>query len=218
MFRVLSLIILLIAVGWFLYAVLAKKERLKLSLDTLLRRVGDSFTKFKNPRKLITSDIIDGLRMLSYFIAVLCVIILSLTGFIPPLLLGIPMSGFLLVLHVSLSPVFAICMTLLCLLWAHQQVFDGSDRQWLNSLLFGKDTTGSNLKYHSAFKICFWLLILLTPFVMGSIILSMYPVFGTHGQHTLLMLHRVSAFLFLAVSMIHTFLLIDSSVPEKEEE
>ena len=38
----------------------------------------------------------------------------------------------------------------------------------------------------------------------------MYPIFGTHGQEALLVLHRISALAFLVVSMFFVFLLVDS--------
>lgn len=56
---------------------------------------------------------------------------------------------------------------------------------WLSHRVFGTGEGTSTAPRSPARKICFWLLVLLTPLILGSIILSMYPVFGTAGQGSL---------------------------------
>ncbi len=210
MYRILTFITITFAAGWFFYALRSEKGKLKRSLRIVVSGSKKSFIKFKHPRSLLASDIITCLKTLSYFLAVLCVLLLALTGFLPYLIIGGPLSGLLLVLHVAIAPVFSICMTGVSLLWVQEHIFDKNDRQWLSHILPDTRNKKNVLQFSSEIKICFWMLILLTPFVMGSIIASMYPVFGTYGQEALLDLHFISALLFLIISITHTYFLLNS--------
>ncbi len=210
MIRIVTLLIFLAAVGWFFYATRPSVINLKETVKKLASTAVDAYVKCKNPSSLNISDIVKCIKVLLYCIAVICVVLLTLTGFMPYFITGGPISGFLLILHVSLSPVFAISMTLISLLWAHEQIFNTSDQQWLYNSIFGKRDKDAISHYQPVLKVCFWLLVFLTPFIMGSIILSMYTIFGTGGQESLLTLHFSSALLFLIVSLVHTYLLLSS--------
>ncbi len=210
MIRIVTLFIFLATFGWFFYATRPSMINVKEAVKKLVSAAVDSFMKCTNPRSLNVFDILKCIKVLLYCIAVICVVLLTLTGFMPYFITGGPVSGFLLMLHVSLSPVFAISMTLISLLWAHEQIFNTSDQQWLYNNIFGKKDKDVLSHYQPVLKLCFWLLVFLTPFIMGSIIFSMYPVFGTGGQESLLTLHFSSALLFLIVSLVHTYLLLSS--------
>ena len=54
-------------------------------------------------------------------------------------------------------------------------------------------------------KISFWLIVLVSLPVILSILLTMYPLFGTHGQEVLLYLHEYSA-LILVLVVVANFL------------
>jgi len=135
------------------------------------------------------------MRALTYLVATACVAVLALTGFVPFVLSGAPLDGFALVLHVLAAPVFAVSITLLILLWAHDQRFDATDRRGASD---------------TARKACFWLILGLTPVILGSIMLMMYPVFATPGQEVLRTIHFSSALAFLLLSMIHARLSVES--------
>ena len=218
MYRILTFITIACAAGWFSYALRAEKGKIKGSVKVLLSGSKESFIKFRHPRSLHASDILACLKTLSYFLSVLSVLILSLSGFLQYLITGSPLSGFILVLHVSIAPVFSICMTVVTLLWAQEQIFDKNDRQWFFQIVLNTRNKKNVLPFSTALKMCFWMLILLTPFVMGSIILSMYSVFGTAGQRSLLDMHFISAFLFLIISIFHTYFLLNFQVPEAKNE
>lgn len=154
------------------------------------------------------------LKRISYFFAVISVLILAYTGFIPYFIYDEPITGFLLILHVAISPVFAVCMTVVILFGAREHRFNTPGQQRLSKNIRRKKDKVSISTKKPSLKVCFWLIVLLTPVVMGSIILSMYRIFGTRGQEILLTLHLVSALLFFVVGIIHTFLLINSKVLE----
>jgi len=151
--------------------------------------------------------------VLSYAIAAASVVLLALTGFIPYLLSGDSVSGVSLILHVAMAPVFAVCMTMLTLLWAHRQRFDSRDFSWLRGIARRRidESTVAAAGHSPALKLSFWAMVILTPLIMGSIMLSMYPLFGTPGQRLLLTLHLVSGLLFVVVAVAQVVILVGAS-------
>ena len=206
MLRIITAITILGTVLWFFYALRSGLDKFSKSARKLISGTGIAFRKLKNPRSLSTSDIINSFKVLSYFIVLICSMVLAITGFIPFVISGTSPTGIMLMIHVSISPVFAIGMTILTLLCAHNYAFSKIDRHFLSrkkeEKKFGENKT--------ALKVNFWLLIILTPFIMGSILVSMYPVFGSYGQEYLLIVHLVSTLLFLVIGIIHTFNLINT--------
>ncbi len=144
------------------------------------------------------------LRKLVYFVALLCFVVLAVNGFYPSVVLGEPISGYWLMLQVTAGGVFAACLAALAVMWAHRCRFDKSDWQRLRRLVWREASESSELGQ----KICFWLIIFLALPVILSIVLSMFPLFGTDGQEFLLQLHRYSALLFALVVIVHTYLII----------
>ena len=158
-------------------------------------------------------------RVLFFAIAAASVLVLALTGFIPYLLTGESVSGVSLVLHVAVAPVFAVCMTAVTLLWAHRQRFDAQDLRWLSSIAQRRNgpTESSGTGRSAALKLSFWAMVVLAPLIMGSIMLSMYPLFGTPGQRSLLTLHLVSGLLFVVVAVAQVVILVGRSNLELNE-
>ena len=57
-------------------------------------------------------------------------------------------------------------------------------------------------------KVTFWLIVFLALPLILSIILSMFPLFGTYWQEYLLALHRYTAIVFFVVVIVHTLSLL----------
>ena len=49
------------------------------------------------------------LRILVYLVALLCCLVLAITGFYPTLILGQHITGYLVMIHATFAPVFAVC-------------------------------------------------------------------------------------------------------------
>ncbi|MHC4325831.1 MAG: cytochrome b/b6 domain-containing protein [Planctomycetota bacterium] len=154
------------------------------------------------------------LRMLAYLLALVSFVVLALTGFYPVLILGEHISGYLVMLHVTFAPVLTVCVAVLAVMWASNCRFTAGDWPWLERIVqrvtsvknAGKtaQTKSSGLGQ----KITFWLVLFLTLPLALSIVISMFPLFGTHGQELLLGLHRKISYIFTVVVIAHTFLLI----------
>lgn len=149
------------------------------------------------------------LRRLIYLLALLCFIILVITGFYRPLVLGESIGGYWLMVHATAAPVFAACLAVLAVMWAHNCRFEKGDWPWLQRLVQQQapDKTVDQ-SYGLVRRICFWLIILMALPVILSIVLSMFRFFGTAGQEFLINLHRYSALVLAVVIIVHTYLVI----------
>lgn len=182
-----------------------------------LRKLIQLFTLLLVEQKLSPVGV---LRKLVYLLALLCFVILAVTGFYPTIILGQHISGYLLMVHATFAPVFAICLAVLAVMWARNCRFTRSDWPWFQRIVQRVTLVKSadEEAYHEGSglgqKITFWLIIFLALPLGLSIILSMFPLFGTHWQELLLGIHRYTALVFALVAIIHTYLLIRAKTNE----
>jgi len=144
------------------------------------------------------------LKRLAIFVVLLCLILLTFTGFLP-VLGGEILSGYLLILHVTLAPVFIVAAAFAIVTWAYQSRFNEKDLQTIRA-------NGSARSESSDFgwKLCFWISACLSIPVSLSIVLGMFPLFGTHAQHTLLTVHQYTSLLLVWTAIILFYLLVQS--------
>jgi cytochrome b subunit of formate dehydrogenase len=154
------------------------------------------------------------LRKFVYLLALLCFVVLAVTGFYPTLVLGEHISGYLLMVHATFAPIFAVCLAVLAVMWASRCRFAYSDWPWFQRFVQRVTlvkSTGNKTPYQSSGlgqKIAFWLIIFLALPLILSIVLSMFELFGTHWQELLLGTHRYTALAFALVAIVHTYLVI----------
>ncbi len=156
------------------------------------------------------NSIIGLLKKLAYLLALICFVVLLITGFGPWLILGRSLSGYWAMAHVTFAPVFALCIAVLAVMEAHNQRFDKGDRQLVAHLVRAGTTDEEFVGSSSiiVMKICFWLILIVALPLFLSIVLSMFPLFGIRGQKFLLQLHLYSALLLALAAIVHTFLVI----------
>jgi len=158
------------------------------------------------PQKL---SLIGVLRKLVFLLALLCFVVLLATGFFPRLVLEKPISGYWLMIHATFSPVFAACMAVLAVMWAHNCRLDKNYWPWLQRIMQRKTTDMSaGEKHELTLKVTFWIIIFLALPLILSPVLSMFPIFGTHWQELLAQLHRYVALSLALVVIVHIYLLI----------
>ena len=117
--------------------------------------------------------------------------VLALTGFIAAIGWGGLMSGYLLMLHCTVAPVFCIALVALGCIWAERCRFTIQDWRHCESLCG---------------KLCFWLTLLFAIPLIFSIVISMLPVFGTTGQEFFYHLHRWSALAIVITGILMIYL------------
>ena len=184
----------------------------------ILRKLIHLFTLLFVEQRL---NLIGVLRKLVYLLALLCFVVLAVTGFYPVLVLGGQISGYWLMLHATFAPVFAVCLAVLAVMWASHCCFTGSDWPWLQRLIrrvilpktVSKETI-SDSSYPVGQKITFWLIVVLALPLILSIVSSMFPLFGTHWQELLLDTHRYSALVLALAVIVHTYLMIRTQMKE----
>ena len=159
-------------------------------------------------------SIIGKLRILVYLAVLFCFIVLAITGFYPTLILGKHITGYLIMVHATFAPIFAVCLAVLAIMWARRWRFASGDWPWFERVVRwatltnnpGDDTPRKS--YDLGRKISFWLIIFLALPLILSIILSMFPFFGTNWQEILLSTHRYTAMVFSMVAILHTYFII----------
>ena len=179
------------------------------------------FHRIAVPSKRKSSDIpkrrrslIGYLRILVYLVALLCFVVLAITGFYPTLILGRHITGYLVMVHATFAPVFAVCLAVLAVMWARCCRFTGGDWPWFERIIQrltlsnNPDDYATHKSSGIGQKISFWLIIFLALPLILSIVLSMFPLFGTHWQEILLSMHRYTALVFAMVAILHTYFII----------
>jgi cytochrome b subunit of formate dehydrogenase len=160
------------------------------------------------------SSLLGALKKLCYIVAVVCFILLGLTGFWPVIVHGEHISGWPMILHATLAPIFAICLAIIAITWAGQNRFETGDCPWLHRLL--RRVTRLALPAQdgpcrcaeTSLKVTFWAIIILALPLILSIVLSMLPLFGTHWQDFALAAHGWTALVFAVAVLIHTYLAV----------
>jgi len=160
------------------------------------------------------------LRKLVYLLALLCFVVLAVTGFYPTLVLGEHISGYLVMIHATFAPIFAVCLAVLAVMWAGRCRFIYSDWLWFERFVQRVTSVKSSSEEAPSKssglgrKIAFWLIIILALPLILSIVLSMFPIFGTHWQELLLGIHRYTALVFALVAIVHIYLVIRTQMQE----
>lgn len=120
-----------------------------------------------------------GRGKLAYAVMFIAIIVLAATGIGTFALGKAPMTHWILMLHVSFAPLFALGLAAVSLTWS------------------GK-TNGSCFN-----RFLFRLVLLCGLVVILSGVVPMTPLFGTHGEHTLYLTHRYSAIVLTALAVLH---------------
>jgi hypothetical protein len=152
-------------------------------------------------------SLLGALRKLVFLLAILCFIILALTGFIPRVAFGVALSGWWLMIHATAAPVFAACVAILAVLWADRNRLDKNYWPLLNRIVgrSPKSTTAPE-KHELWLRVCFWVVLTMSLPVILSAVVSMFPIFGTHGQEVLLQIHRYSTLVLSLFAIIYLYL------------
>lgn len=162
----------------------------------------------KSWRTLSSPGLLNTLRRFFYLTTLACLLILAITGFLPVIIFGAAVSNFALMLHMLLSPLFAIGLVTLALFWAQRHRFDKNDWASLQQWFREKKISASPANPNVWQKIFFWLSLLLALPLLASTVLMMYPLYGTHGQEALLRWHGYAGLLLLAAVVGHTYFVL----------
>ncbi len=141
-------------------------------------------------------------QRLLYAVTILSLLVLVFTGFWPAVR-GEPLRGWLLMIHNSAAPAFAIGLLVLAFLWAERRparlvespVATGAPGATVPAAGFGRGQ-----------RLVFWAAALLATTLVLTMMFSMVQIFGTPGQELLFEIHRYSALAMVLVAMVHGYL------------
>ena len=129
---------------------------------------------------------VSALGKLAYAVMILAVLVLSLTGILTFVTGHAPMTHWILMLHVSAAPVFAIALAFVALTW--------SDRSRLRD---------ARTPYSNVTKALLWFILACGLLVILTGVLPMTPLYGTDGQHFLYLTHRYSGITLACAVILH---------------
>lgn len=169
------------------------KEALNKGLGILLHWLMMSEFKSENNKRF---------RSLFISVSVISFMILVFTGLIPVIIFGDSIGGLYLIIHVTIAPFFVLALMFCAIFMGHFQQFDNTDYNDLRKIRLMKESKDPNKNFDNVLpKINFWLFLIFSVPAILSIILSMFPYFGTEGQITMLNIHRYSILVLLIIAL-----------------
>ena len=131
-------------------------------------------------------------------------ILLFITGFLP-VVFGYHMSGLFMMIHTSTALLASICLVAFIFMFSNSNQLSLEELQNLANDYEQK----KSLDYRIMLKVLYWLIITLILPAMLSIILMLYPLFGTEGLEFLADVHRWSVLLLtICVIFVQYFRII----------
>ncbi|MDD4869958.1 MAG: hypothetical protein PHR77_05305 [Kiritimatiellae bacterium] len=115
-------------------------------------------------------------------------ILLIGTGFLGATLWGHALCGFTTLIHVGCGALFGVSLALLAVFRA--EAYN----------LAGPDTCG---RFSTAQKVCFWVIAICGLGLIFSMLISMFRILGTDGQHLATQVHKLSALIALLATIIY---------------
>jgi hypothetical protein len=131
-------------------------------------------------------------------------LVLVASAFIPVVVLGDHPSGVLLVIHVTVAPFFALSLCLTTLLWAERMRLGRADWEAAKKILRWRSQARGDLSA-TIRRLGFWIVLLVSLPLLLSIILGMFPLFGTDGEEFLISLHGYSGLVLLSTALVITY-------------
>ena len=153
-----------------------------------------------------------GARPAVYMLAFVLMCVLGLTGFLQVIFTGSSPSGVLLLIHMIAAPLFALVLAAASLLWSHDQQIREADLPLLGQAVRTRTLYGA-ASLAAIARALYWLILLLALPLLLSIILSLFPLFGTEGEECLIGLHGYSAVALVAAALLHGYICIIRSLP-----
>ena len=146
------------------------------------------------------------LKRLAGIVAVVSLLVMTLTAFSGRLISNELMTGYALMIHVGTAPVFLLCAVFLLITWAHQCRLTEDERAELTARLCFQPVKAKDSLL--LIKLTFWGAMSLTVPASLSIVAVMFTIFGTHGQDVLVGVHQYTGLGLVLLMIIHVYLVL----------
>ncbi len=197
------LVILVIFFSFQLAGVIKSREyNLKFFYNGFLSQLKGDLKKIKSWKTNNIKDSLSLIRLVSYYISVFLFLTMALSGFLPFVFMEKNLTGFSLLIHVTAAPLFSVTYAVFILLSAFKFQFGKTDYLYV----FKRDTIDDSKEYEHAkdslvLKSAFWISAAVSVPVILSIILTLFPLFGSDEINSLISLHGYSV-LILTISFV----------------
>jgi cytochrome b subunit of formate dehydrogenase len=183
MFRVLVTLIIITLSVW-LYKTLQRTG----NTWNLLKQELQVWKEYKG---IEWTEISERLRRGSILSTLVFLLILAVSAYLHILIAGSPLSGWLLILHVTVAPLFTLSLLFTILLYAHKLRFNRQDLQSLLQIIDNRKMAVNQIRDFLFWgKIHFWLFMLMSIPAIFSILLQLFPLFDSDGMEFLIQVHR----------------------------
>jgi hypothetical protein len=207
LFRIISGLAIAALAGAIAYALRRRLKSWRAVRVFLHDQAMNSLRVLQDGKRAGAGRTLAALRRIVYLSATALFLLLAVTGFVPILFLGDHLSGMLLAIHVTVAPLFALSLSALAMLWAHRLRFDEGD--WHCVVRLGKrQSQDRETLVRVGLKSGFWLVLLFSLPLILTVILELFPLFGTEGEAFLIRSHGYSALLLTLVALTQIFLTI----------
>src|SRR5688500_6602465 len=153
---------------------------------------------FRPRRRALPQSRLSRAELLIYVLFIFSVALMALSS-LGMLLAGQRMHRWMLILHMSVAPLFAIALTVLALLWAEQ---NAAER------VAASGGTATDDRFLPGEKLAFWLAVVTGLVTTASAMLLMMSWFGSDAQHTLLNLHTYGGLILLIATVYQAYRLL----------
>lgn len=126
------------------------------------------------------------------------VTVLGVTSFVAMIRFG-ALGGWWLFIHMFGAGAFTVLLPVLALTWCQANRFE------CPAPSAGDEGQTPAARFPCLAKALFWLILAAGLVVTGTTMLSMLPVFGTHGQELLLNIHRYAGLAVVAAMILHLY-------------
>ena len=204
MYSILSIIAIVASLYW-LFSFLKKNEFAFGSVaNNFWSELKYSIGQLKGVKSNNLQTNLNLIKQFFYLSTLFLFLLMALSAFIP-VLLGSTLSDIFLLVHVTVAPLFSVFLAILIILFAHSNRFSKKDLQ--------ENSDEQKIKFNQSgyLKVIFWLVTLFSVSAMVSIVLNMFPIFGTEGQVYLLDVHKYSTLLLLLLVIFHSGLITVNS-------
>ena len=151
-------------------------------------------------------DKLGKLKRLAGIVAVMSLLVMTLTAFSGRLISNELMTGYALMIHVGTAPIFLLCAVFLLITWAHQCRLTEDERAELTGRLCFQPVKAKDSLL--LIKLTFWGAMFLTVPASLSIVAVMFTIFGTHGQDVLVGVHQYTGLGLVLLTIIHVYLVL----------
>ena len=214
-YNILVILVVLISLQ-LLNWIMNRQYTLKSIYNNFLLFLKYDFKKISKSKNQSVRTYIKLIKSMLFFASVLLFFIMASSGFLPFIFMSTSLSGLALIIHITAAPLFCLSYAIFIVLSAFQYMYDEDDYIYIfKRKMLRKSGDIKPVQSLFLLKSTFWISAAISLPVIGSIILSLYPIFSTSEMDILLIIHKYSVLIFTISFVIQVYYSIILRMQEK---